>query len=157
MAFMIHYLCNSKTRYDRQKMIAFLKSLLKLSIHYLTTETFYCISLLKLSITFHYWNFLLQFTTETFYHISLLKLFASFSPGQVIPRRQLPPQRLIEYYSDARNRGYLSNPQEVAEQRLILSQVNSACPIPLYNRVQQSLTQSCPDSFFFHLFLPTHR
>lgn len=45
-----------------------------------------------------------------------------FRKGQVIPRRMLPPQRLIEYYSDPRNRGYLSDPDLVAEQRLILSQ-----------------------------------
>ncbi|KAF2349056.1 hypothetical protein FHG87_020189, partial [Trinorchestia longiramus] len=34
----------------------------------------------------------------------------------------MPPQRHIEYYTDPRNRGYLSDPDLVAEQRLVLSQ-----------------------------------
>jgi len=42
--------------------------------------------------------------------------------GLAIPPRQLPPQKKVLYYSEARNRGYLADPQEVAQERLVLSQ-----------------------------------
>merc|ERR1719431_2427842 len=45
-----------------------------------------------------------------------------FSRGLVIPKRKLPPQHLIEHYSDPRTRGYLADPDEVAQERLVLSQ-----------------------------------
>ncbi|KAA0203637.1 hypothetical protein HAZT_HAZT007707 [Hyalella azteca] len=51
-----------------------------------------------------------------------LKPVEFFKKGQVIPRRFLPPQRHIEYYSDPRNRGYLADPALIEEQRLLLSQ-----------------------------------
>ncbi|MCL4134922.1 UNVERIFIED_CONTAM: hypothetical protein GTU68_032902 [Idotea baltica] len=45
-----------------------------------------------------------------------------FTRGTPIPRRMLPPQNLIEYYSDPKNRGYLADPDAIAEERFILSQ-----------------------------------
>lgn len=45
-----------------------------------------------------------------------------FKRGVPIPRRMLPPQDLIDYYSDPKNRGYLADPAEVAKERFILSQ-----------------------------------
>ncbi|XP_076069566.1 mitochondrial ribosomal protein L15 [Oratosquilla oratoria] len=45
-----------------------------------------------------------------------------FKRGEPIPRRMLPPQHLIDYYSDPCNRGYLADPKLVAEHRLVLAQ-----------------------------------
>ncbi|XP_003743322.1 39S ribosomal protein L15, mitochondrial [Galendromus occidentalis] len=42
--------------------------------------------------------------------------------GLPIPRRELPPEDAFEYYSDAKNRGYLADPKIIAEERLKLSQ-----------------------------------
>ena len=42
--------------------------------------------------------------------------------GKPIPKRLNPPSDLVGYYSDAKNRGYLANPEEIAEQRFILAQ-----------------------------------
>ncbi|XP_063615373.1 large ribosomal subunit protein uL15m-like [Penaeus indicus] len=47
---------------------------------------------------------------------------ALFKRGVAIPRRMLPPQHLIDYYSDPKNRGYLADPDLVAKERFILSQ-----------------------------------
>jgi len=47
---------------------------------------------------------------------------ALFAKGEPIPKRMLPPEDAIEYYSDAKFRGYLADPDEVAEERLVLSQ-----------------------------------
>jgi len=45
-----------------------------------------------------------------------------FQTGAPIPRRLTPPANLMEFYVTAKNRGYLADPKEVAEERLILSQ-----------------------------------
>lgn len=45
-----------------------------------------------------------------------------FLSGKAIPRRLLPPQNLIGYYSDPKNRGYLADPDHIAEERFVLSQ-----------------------------------
>lgn len=50
-------------------------------------------------------------------------MFVIFISGKPIPRRMLPPQNLIEYYSNPKNRGYLADPDDIAEERFILSQV----------------------------------
>lgn len=47
---------------------------------------------------------------------------AFFRRGVAIPRRMLPPQNLIDYYSDPKNRGYLADPAEVAKERFVLAQ-----------------------------------
>uniref|UniRef100_A0A2M4BVY3 Large ribosomal subunit protein uL15m n=1 Tax=Anopheles marajoara TaxID=58244 RepID=A0A2M4BVY3_9DIPT len=45
-----------------------------------------------------------------------------FEKGVPIPRRMLPPQDAVEYYTDARNRGYLANPEQISYERLVLAQ-----------------------------------
>ncbi|XP_075534434.1 mitochondrial ribosomal protein L15 [Dermacentor variabilis] len=45
-----------------------------------------------------------------------------FKEGRPIPKRQLPPQDAIRYYSDPEFRGYLADPQEVAKHRFLLAQ-----------------------------------
>merc|ERR1719348_2407239 len=45
-----------------------------------------------------------------------------FKSGAPIPRRLTPPGNIMEFYVTAKNRGYLADPKEVAEERLILSQ-----------------------------------
>nr|XP_045588056.1 39S ribosomal protein L15, mitochondrial-like [Procambarus clarkii] len=45
-----------------------------------------------------------------------------FKRGVAIPRRMLPPQHLIDYYSDPQNRGYLADPAEIAKERFLLAQ-----------------------------------
>lgn len=45
-----------------------------------------------------------------------------FKKGVPIPKRLLPPEDAIEYYSDAKNRGYLADPDKIAEERLVLAQ-----------------------------------
>lgn len=42
--------------------------------------------------------------------------------GVPIPQRAIPPQDAIEYYTSAENRGYLADPKEIAEHRLVLAQ-----------------------------------
>ena len=45
-----------------------------------------------------------------------------FPAGEPIPKRMLPPPDVAAYYSDARKRGYLADPDVVARERLLLSQ-----------------------------------
>ncbi|XP_050022476.1 large ribosomal subunit protein uL15m [Dermacentor andersoni] len=45
-----------------------------------------------------------------------------FKEGRPIPKRQLPPEDAIRYYSDPEFRGYLADPQEVAKHRFLLAQ-----------------------------------
>ncbi|XP_050067439.1 39S ribosomal protein L15, mitochondrial [Anopheles maculipalpis] len=45
-----------------------------------------------------------------------------FEKGVPIPRRMLPPQDAVEYYTDARNRGYLADPEKISQERLVLAQ-----------------------------------
>lgn len=45
-----------------------------------------------------------------------------FEKGVPLPRRMLPPQDAVEYYTSAKNRGYLADPAEVARERLVLAQ-----------------------------------
>ena len=44
-----------------------------------------------------------------------------FLRGQPIPKRMLPPEALVPYYTDARNRGYLADPARFPEARLELA------------------------------------
>ncbi|XP_072808071.1 large ribosomal subunit protein uL15m isoform X2 [Vicugna pacos] len=43
------------------------------------------------------------------------------SLGQPIPKRMLPPEALVPYYTDAKNRGYLADPAGFPEARLELA------------------------------------
>lgn len=45
-----------------------------------------------------------------------------FEKGTPIPRRMIPPQDAIEYYSNPKNRGYLADPEAVSKERLVLAQ-----------------------------------
>ncbi|XP_066959767.1 large ribosomal subunit protein uL15m [Macrobrachium rosenbergii] len=45
-----------------------------------------------------------------------------FKRGVPIPRRMIPPQHLIGYYTDPKNRGYLADPALIAKERFILAQ-----------------------------------
>lgn len=42
--------------------------------------------------------------------------------GVAIPKRQLPPENAVEYYTDPKNRGYLADPDLIANERFALSQ-----------------------------------
>lgn len=54
--------------------------------------------------------------------IALSEPLKFFRKGEPIPRRLTPPAKLLEFYSGAENRGYLSDPAEVAESKLRLAQ-----------------------------------
>jgi large subunit ribosomal protein L15 len=45
-----------------------------------------------------------------------------FLKGIPIPKRFLPPPDCLEYYTDPKNRGYLADPEKVAEERFLLAQ-----------------------------------
>lgn len=45
-----------------------------------------------------------------------------FEKGVPLPRRMIPPQDAVLYYSSAVNRGYLADPEEVSKERLVLAQ-----------------------------------
>jgi len=45
-----------------------------------------------------------------------------FGRGVAIPKRQLPSDNVVEYYTDPKNRGYLADPDLIAHERFALSQ-----------------------------------
>lgn len=45
-----------------------------------------------------------------------------FEKGVPIPKRLLPPQDAVDYYTSAKNRGYLADPDEISKERLVLAQ-----------------------------------
>ncbi|XP_066481595.1 large ribosomal subunit protein uL15m [Tiliqua scincoides] len=51
----------------------------------------------------------------------LCKPVPFFLRGQPIPKRLLPPEDLVRYYTDPTNRGYLADPSKISEARLELS------------------------------------
>ncbi|XP_060679442.1 large ribosomal subunit protein uL15m isoform X1 [Hemiscyllium ocellatum] len=51
----------------------------------------------------------------------LCKPVPFFLRGQPIPKRMLPPEELVPYYTDAQNRGYLADPAKVQEARIDLA------------------------------------
>lgn len=51
----------------------------------------------------------------------LIKPVPHFISGQPIPKRMLPGEDLLPYYTDASNRGYLANLDEVQAARLALA------------------------------------
>ncbi|XP_056377900.1 39S ribosomal protein L15, mitochondrial [Hyla sarda] len=52
----------------------------------------------------------------------LCKPVPFFTRGKPIPKRMLPPEDLVKYYTDAENRGYIADPVKVAEARKHLAQ-----------------------------------
>jgi len=64
--------------------------------------------------------------TTAYYDVA--SLFAAVDPlqffkkGVPIPKRMLPPEDAVEYYTDAKFRGYLADPDRIAEDRLVLAQ-----------------------------------
>ncbi|KAL4635239.1 39S ribosomal protein L15, mitochondrial [Arapaima gigas] len=52
----------------------------------------------------------------------LCKPVPFFMTGQPIPKRMLPGEDMVKYYTDSRNRGYLADPEEVRQARLELAQ-----------------------------------
>lgn len=42
--------------------------------------------------------------------------------GEPIPRRFLPPNDCLQYYSSAATRGYLADPEKISQERLVLAQ-----------------------------------
>lgn len=76
-----------------------------------------------------------------------------FQKGVPLPRRMLPPQDAVEYYTDAKNRGYLANPAEVAKERLVLAQ-KYGYELPAVEKDEQSamlLQQKDPRQVFYGL------
>ena len=45
-----------------------------------------------------------------------------FKRGVPIMKRMLPPEDAIEYYTDPKFRGYLADPDKIAEERFVLAQ-----------------------------------
>lgn len=64
--------------------------------------------------------------TTAFYDVDTLYIMRDavkfFERGEAIPRRMLPPQDAILYYTGAENRGYLADPDAVSWERFVLSQ-----------------------------------
>ncbi|KAF6212778.1 hypothetical protein GE061_010487 [Apolygus lucorum] len=64
--------------------------------------------------------------TTAFYDIDSLWVLKNpekfFKKGEPLPRRSMPSQDVILYYTSAENRGYLADPAEVAYQRVALAQ-----------------------------------
>ena len=64
-------------------------------------------------------------TTKFYDRLSLLAMMdpvTFFSSGKPIPRVKLPSAEVLEFYSDPANRGYLADPERVAEARQELAQ-----------------------------------
>lgn len=65
-------------------------------------------------------------TVTLFFLISSLLNFIIkcffFYIGEAIPRRMIPPEDAILYYSSAANRGYLADPEKISWERFVLAQ-----------------------------------
>ncbi|XP_068160375.1 large ribosomal subunit protein uL15m [Antennarius striatus] len=64
-------------------------------------------------------------TTSFYDPISLgivIKPVPFFLRGQPIPKRMLPGEDMVLYYTDAENRGYLADPEKIQKARLALAQ-----------------------------------
>ncbi|XP_048385343.1 large ribosomal subunit protein uL15m [Stegostoma tigrinum] len=59
----------------------------------------------------------------------LCKPVPFFLRGQPIPKRMLPPEELVPYYTDAQNRGYLADPAKIQEARIALAK-KYGCTLP---------------------------
>lgn len=71
--------------------------------------------------------------------------------GDPIPRRMLPTEDVIEYYSSPSNRGYLSDPEQVAYQRLVLAQKFGYKLPTLQENEKLLLERKDPRQIFFGL------
>ncbi|XP_058804772.1 large ribosomal subunit protein uL15m [Phymastichus coffea] len=64
--------------------------------------------------------------TTTFYDLQCVHAAVDpvryFKKGEPIPRRLLPPNDCLEYYSSAATRGYLADPEKISQERLVLAQ-----------------------------------
>uniref|UniRef100_A0A915BY72 Large ribosomal subunit protein uL15m n=1 Tax=Parascaris univalens TaxID=6257 RepID=A0A915BY72_PARUN len=67
-----------------------------------------------------------------------------FQAGKPIPRRKAPPESLISYYTDARNRGYLASEEEIEKEESHLAQLMG------YDRVksEREWERKKPDQLF---------
>ncbi|GFT25724.1 39S ribosomal protein L15, mitochondrial [Nephila pilipes] len=54
--------------------------------------------------------------------IALVNPQKFFETGKPIPLRKLPPEDAIPYYTDPKSRGYLSDPEKIADERFSLAQ-----------------------------------
>ncbi|XP_071382181.1 large ribosomal subunit protein uL15m isoform X1 [Centroberyx affinis] len=52
----------------------------------------------------------------------LIKPVPFFLRGKPIPKRMLPGEDMVRYYTDAENRGYLADPEKIRQARLALAQ-----------------------------------
>lgn len=52
----------------------------------------------------------------------LVKPVSFFMRGQPIPKRMLPGEEMVTYYTNAANRGYLADPEEIHQARVALAQ-----------------------------------
>lgn len=52
----------------------------------------------------------------------LIRPVPFFLRGQPIPKRMLPGQEMVPYYTNAENRGYLADPEKIQQARLALAQ-----------------------------------
>ncbi|KHN87599.1 39S ribosomal protein L15, mitochondrial [Toxocara canis] len=70
-----------------------------------------------------------------------------FHAGKPIPRRKAPPESLLPYYTDARNRGYLASEAEIEKEEFNLGQLMG------YNRVksEREWERKKPDQVFIGL------
>jgi large subunit ribosomal protein L15 len=64
--------------------------------------------------------------TTKFYDIECVRAMSNplrfFGMGRPIPRCMLPAEDAVDYYSDAKNRGYLADPAKIQEARFELAQ-----------------------------------
>jgi large subunit ribosomal protein L15 len=62
------------------------------------------------------------FNSYVYFHVIFTQALISCKSGEPIPKRMLPTEDAVEYYTDPKNRGYLADPQKVEEERQILAQ-----------------------------------
>jgi len=64
--------------------------------------------------------------TTAYYDIHSLWILRNpwkfFKKGEPLPRRMMPTEDVITYYTSAENRGYLADPEKISYQRFLLSQ-----------------------------------
>ncbi|XP_050402600.1 39S ribosomal protein L15, mitochondrial [Patella vulgata] len=76
-----------------------------------------------------------------------------FAKGVPIPRCKLPPQNEIAYYSDAKNRGYLADPEKILHARVELAQKYGYALFEYENEEEKEmlLTRKDPRQIFLGL------
>ena len=72
-----------------------------------------------------------------------------FKSGAPIPRRLTPPGNLLEFYSGAKNRGYLADPAQVVQERNLLAQ-KYGYSLP-EEELEDSTTTKDPRQIFYGL------